>query len=62
MNPREIRALRERLGMTQQQFAFRLGLATRGAVTRLENGTRKPTGPVAELLRLLDQITPTPQG
>ena len=39
--------------MTQEEFARRLGLATRGAVSRLETGSRQPTGPLLAFLRHL---------
>jgi transcriptional regulator with XRE-family HTH domain len=56
MRPEQIRALRERLKMTQEEFARRLGLETRGAVSRLESGSRAPTGPLlAFLLHLAEE-------
>jgi transcriptional regulator with XRE-family HTH domain len=54
VTPQQIRELRIRLQFTQQEMAGRLGLRTRGAVAHLESGRRAPTGPVLELLRLLD--------
>jgi len=42
-----MRKLRERLGLSQQQLAGRVGVA-RATVTRWENGTRRPSR-VAEL-------------
>ncbi len=53
MNPRDIRSLRERLQMTQEEFAAKLGLKTRGAVSKLENGAKEPKGPLLVLLQLL---------
>lgn len=58
MTPAQIRALRERLRCTQTEFAARLGLATRGAVSRLESGSRVPQGPLLVLLTLLDELHP----
>jgi DNA-binding transcriptional regulator YiaG len=53
MKPNQIRALREALKMTQEEFAARLGLQTRGAVSKLESGAKEPKGPLLALLRLL---------
>lgn len=55
MTPAQIRRLREKLGETQQEFAERLGLKTRGAVSAMERGSDKhiPTGPTLKLLELL---------
>jgi DNA-binding transcriptional regulator YiaG len=57
MTPETIKALRRRLGMTQEEFAHEVGLETRGAVARLESTdpgvNRAPTGP---LLRLLERL------
>ena len=62
MMPTEIRALRERLQLTQQAFAERLGLRTRGAVCRLEKGSRTPNGPLLLLLQMLQaQVTRDPR-
>lgn len=53
MKPEEIKALRESLGMTQQEFAKALGLATRSAACHLERGSKEPKGPLLVLLELL---------
>ncbi len=55
MTPDEIRTLRDALQMTQQEFAARLGLKTRGAVSKLEGGSMEPKGPLLQLLRLLSE-------
>ncbi len=47
MSPTSLRKLRERLGLSQQGLARRLGVA-RATVTRWENGTRR-LSKVAEL-------------
>ena len=47
MSPTNLRKLRERLGLSQQGLARRLGVA-RATITRWENGTRRPSK-VAEL-------------
>jgi DNA-binding transcriptional regulator YiaG len=51
----EIRQLRESLGMTQDDLARYLGLATKGAVSHMENERKSPTGPVLRLLEILRQ-------
>lgn len=51
MTPREIRQLRDRLQMTQDEFARVLGVNVYH-VSRLEHGARKPSGPLNVLLRL----------
>ena len=43
-SPKEIRALREGLGLTQDEFAKRFGLS-RAAVGHWETGQTAPTGP-----------------
>lgn len=43
MTARKIPQMRERLGLSQREFARRLGVA-RVTVTRWENGTRRPSG------------------
>ena len=53
MRPEQIKSLRERLQMTQEEFAKHVGLQTRGAVSKLESGAKTPTGPLARLLQVL---------
>lgn len=55
MTPEQIKSLRESLGLTQQEFARHIGLATRSAVCHLERGSKQPKGPLLALLRLLDE-------
>lgn len=52
VHPVDIRALREKLGMSQSQFAnvFRVGLPT---LRNWEQGRRAPRGPAQVLLRLI---------
>jgi len=50
MSPTNLRKLRERLGLSQQGLARRLGVA-RATVTRWENGQRRPSKVVALALR-----------
>lgn len=53
MKPEQIRKLREHLGMTQVEFAQRLGIVNKASVSHLESGNRKPKGPLLELLKML---------
>lgn len=52
MTPRQIRQLRDRLRMDQTEFACVLGLRTKHQVSALENGHRRPSGPLRVLLGL----------
>ena len=51
MTPKQIVALREALGLTQEQLAEKIG-ARRPTVSRWESGANKPTG--ANLKNLLE--------
>ncbi len=53
MNARAIKALRQRLGLTQQAFASLLGLSF-VSVNKWENDGSTPTGLSAVLLQLLE--------
>lgn len=63
LTPATIKAARLRLGLTQAQFAARIG-ASPLAVSFWERGTRRPTGLYAVAVRKLiaegDAITPPP--
>lgn len=50
ITPESIRSLRQRLGLTQEQLAARLGCSTQ-AVSFWERGTRTPTGLYAQAMR-----------
>ena len=50
-----IRDLRQRLGLTQQEMAERLGYARYHSVSNLERGETEPTGPVQKLLDILEE-------
>lgn len=50
----DIRALRERLCLTQKQLAGLIGCAEK-SIPRWENGNACPTGTVNKMLRLLDE-------
>ena len=48
----DIKAMREKLGMTQKEFAFRTGISPR-ALQNWEQGRRRPSGPAAALIRII---------
>lgn len=50
----EIRAIRQRLGVSQSELAERMGL-TRDAVANWENGRNSPNGASEVLLRQLEK-------
>jgi putative transcriptional regulator len=52
-SPEQVRALREKLGLTQTQFARRFGF-TLDTVQQYEQGRRRPSGPASTLLRVID--------
>lgn len=52
MTTAEIRQIRERLNLTQVEFARELGVC-QGTVSHWEKGIRTPTGPAVRLLRIL---------
>lgn len=54
MTKEEIKALRVKLGLTQQEFANRLGLKV-DTIRSWEYGYRKPKGPGERLLQLLQE-------
>jgi len=49
----EIRELRKRLGLTQEEFAERLGLRHKSSVCRLEGGRDRIAGPKLVVLEAL---------
>lgn len=53
--PEAIRALRKRLGMTQEKFSKALGYSRRISVTELERGSYGPSGPARLLLDMLEK-------
>ncbi len=62
LTPEAIRALRARLGLTQLQFAIRVGCDPI-TVSRWENGKRQPQGLYAwELRRLMEQSDDNKRG
>jgi putative transcriptional regulator len=50
----DVRALRDRLGLSQENFAARFGLALR-TVQEWEQGRRLPEGPARTLLRVIER-------
>jgi putative transcriptional regulator len=52
-SPDQVRALRARLGLTQEQFARRFGF-TLDTVQQYEQGRRRPSGPASTLLRVIE--------
>jgi transcriptional regulator with XRE-family HTH domain len=56
MTPKAIKALRERLHLTQEAFARILGVSF-ATVNRWENGKTAPTGDYARVLQTLQQLT-----
>jgi len=51
-SPTDLRALRDRLGLSQAVFARRFGFSV-DAIRRYEQGSRIPSGPAAVLLRVI---------
>lgn len=49
----EVKAIRDRLGVSQEKFAILLGVSKR-TVENWEQGRRHPTGPARSLLRLVE--------
>ena len=52
LDPQDIKALRARLGLTQEQFARRFGFSVE-TIRNYEQGHRQPTGPARVLLRVI---------
>lgn len=53
MKPREVKALREALRMTQSELAEKLGLRHKSQVRHLESGRTEITGPKLVILQQL---------
>lgn len=59
----EFKALRQRLGMTQKEFAHKLGFTERVRVTSIESGNEGLSNQVeAHCLTLLDHLKRAPAG
>jgi putative transcriptional regulator len=50
--PDDVRAIRQRLGLRQEQFAGRYGFSVE-TIRNYEQGHRRPTGPARVLLRVI---------
>jgi putative transcriptional regulator len=50
--PRNVKALRDRLGLSQQQFADRYGFSVE-TIRNYEQGHRRPAGPARVLLEII---------
>jgi putative transcriptional regulator len=50
----DVRAIRDRLGMTQQEFAIRFGFSV-NTVRHWEQGRRVPEGPTRAYLMVIDR-------
>lgn len=50
----EVRAIREKIGLSQQSFALLIGVSKR-TLENWEQGRRHPTGPARALLKILDK-------
>lgn len=51
--PEQVRGLRERLGLSQAQFAHRFGFSL-DALQQYEQGRRTPSGPARTLLQVIE--------
>ena len=51
----DVRAIRKKLGMSQETFALRFGFSL-GTLRNWEQGHRQPDGPSRVLLTLIDRI------
>ena len=52
MSKIEIKKLRDDMGLTQAEFAAKVGV-TQGTVSLWESGERQPTGPAVRLLQII---------
>lgn len=50
----DVKAIRERLGLTQLQFAARFGFSP-GSIRNWEQAHRRPDGPARTLLKVIDK-------
>lgn len=54
MTATDVKAIRERLGLTQEELADRMGV-THAAICMWERGKRTPSGMAVHILRTLDE-------
>ena len=52
--PEDVKAIRERTGLSQSKFAIRLGVSVR-TLQEWEQGRRNPSGPAASLLGIAER-------
>ena len=50
--PEDVRSIRQRLGLSQEQFAARYGFSVE-TIRNYEQGHRKPAGPIRVLLKVI---------
>lgn len=55
MTPTELKSIRERAGLTQDQLARLLRLSDSRTIRRYEDGSRSVSGPVSIILEMLDE-------
>ena len=55
LNIIDVKAVRDRLGMTQSEFALRFGFQLK-TLQNWEQGIRQPAGPSRTLLMVIDKI------
>lgn len=56
MEAKDIKRIRIKLGMTQEQFAKLFGLAGKNTVSNIETGFRNPNPTITLMLGLLDTL------
>lgn len=54
LQKQDIKAIREKTGLSQNQFAQKLDISS-STLKKWEQGKRQPTGPAKALLRILDK-------
>lgn len=55
MSPTEFKAIRERLGLSQEELAKVLCLAGKKVISNIETGVRNPSGLAIIIMRILDE-------
>jgi DNA-binding transcriptional regulator YiaG len=56
VNPKEFRAIRERIGLTQRELSEVFGLSGYTPISHYESGFRKPSALIAALMRIFDEL------
>lgn len=57
MNADKFKAIREKIGLTQEELAKLLGLSGRKPVSHFETGFRKPSPLIQAIMSLLDSLS-----